>query len=165
LNSIEKIKRKYISKFKKKENKFRPSSAQLARPRSLSPSARWGRSVDSSCLRPRSPLSLSAMWARLVSARCLRPRACAFAPWAHPVSLVFSATAVDQRAHMMRSSATSPAHSPQLLLSPANSRSLSPASFCPRSPSLALCRRRICSPKIHAHRVVRPARQKTCRAV
>jgi hypothetical protein len=88
----------------------------------------------------RASRSLSVLWARLVSivARSPHARACASVPWASPVSSAFPANRPDPRAHACRED--QPCRlpmRPSSFLSPAHTRSLSPASFRPRSPSLA----------------------------
>jgi hypothetical protein len=85
------------------------------------------------------------------------------APW-DPLSATPSPrTTANQRARTPRTPTTSHAHAPISLLSPARTRSLSPVSFRPLSPSLALCRRQS-SPEENAHCVDRPGHQTPRRA-
>jgi hypothetical protein len=74
-------------------------------------------------------------------------------------------TAADQHTRTPRTPTTSPAHAPSSLLSPACTRSLSPASFCPRLPSLALYHHHHCSPEESAHHAGRLERQTSRRAL
>jgi hypothetical protein len=100
----------------------------------------------------RAPRSLSVLRAHLVSARCLRPHARASAPWARLVSSAFPTTVTDPRLRACRRDC--PRRSltrPSSFLSPA-APALSPALFCPHSPSLALCRCCPCSSEIRTRR-------------
>jgi hypothetical protein len=111
--------------------------------------------------------SLSALRACHVSATNRSPaRSLSLAArWASPVSSVFNATTADPHLRLHRGD-----HShhlptrPSSLLNPVSTRSLSPASFRTRSPSLALypCRSR--SLEIRDRAPDRPARQKSRQA-
>jgi hypothetical protein len=80
------------------------------------------------------------------------------APWDRPVSSVPPRTAADPRMHT-----ENPGHVPQLPLSPARTRSLSPASFRPLSPSLTLCHHRHSSLEESTRRADHPEHQTSCR--
>jgi hypothetical protein len=88
-----------------------------------------------------------------------------FASRASPVSSVFPAIAANPRVHARRG--VSPRRlptRPSSCLSPARTRSPSPALFRPRSPSLALCRRCQSPLEICARRASRPSRSEPCQA-
>jgi hypothetical protein len=74
-------------------------SSPLPRALSLSLSARWGRSVGASFPSPACSPSLSVSRTRIASRRAIArtPLSSLPAPWASPISSVFSALAVDRR--------------------------------------------------------------------
>jgi hypothetical protein len=112
---------------------------------------------------PARPSSVSASRARFVSAmnrflhalatpRCAVGPPCQFCPPREPSWTSAHARRGPQPCRL-------PMH-PSSLLSTANTRTRSPASFRASSPSLALCSRRSASPEFRARRAHRPARQK-----
>jgi hypothetical protein len=139
-----------------------PVSAS-SRPLALSPC------VSAKSPRARAPLSLSLSHGPHPSA----PRTVHPAPslslsarWASPINTVFPATVADPRPHARKKDWPRRLPTcPSSFLSPACTRSLFPTSFRPRSPSLALCRRRQCSLVIRARCVGRPAHQKPSQAL
>jgi hypothetical protein len=125
LNSLEKIKKKSISKFKKKANSAQAAQPSPARPRArplrltggfhLSAAARartlllplslcWVRSTCRCQLLLCAPRPLSVLWARLVSVvhRSSARSLSLAATWGPPVSSIFPATAVDPRPRARR---------------------------------------------------------------
>jgi hypothetical protein len=122
-----------------------PALSSLSR--SLPSRAKLLASVSS----PTRPSSLSALRARFDSHRAVAPTrpSSLSAPWASPVSSALPVPAVDQRAHSRtspESSATTPAHAPQLLFEPRPpphslpcliSRSPAPARALPTPSNLA----------------------------
>jgi hypothetical protein len=120
------------------EQSFPPPRAH-----SLPLSAQWGQVVGTGCPRLRVPLPLCLV-GLLRQTPNHYPRAPALslaAPWEPPISSAFPAPAVDQRArtraHSPGSSATSPAHAPQLIF---EHRPCKHSLLRPISHSLALSR-------------------------
>jgi hypothetical protein len=142
---------------------------RFASPRSLSlsPSAQWGRVVGNGCSRLRSlfclclagPLSQHTEpfppRARSLSLR--RGTALSAPPSPHPAMDQHART----RARTLRSLATSPAHTPQLLFEHRPHPHSLPRSI---SRKLALCQRRSTSPETRARRAGHLACRKPCQA-
>jgi hypothetical protein len=96
---------------------------------------------------------------------CFPPRARASTLWARPVSSVLPATTADlARARTPRKPTTMRPTFPNSLLSPARTRSLTPASFHPLPSSLALSRRRPSLPVIRTRRADHLELQTPCPA-
>jgi hypothetical protein len=134
-----------------------PPVSASPRSHALPPSlyTRWGRPIGANSPRTRVLLSLylSLSLYLVVS-------------WASLVSSVFPTTTADSRLRARLED--HPHHSltcPSSFFSPARTRSASPASFHPRSPSLVLCHRRPWSPEILTRRAGHPALQKPRRAI
>jgi hypothetical protein len=187
LNSIEKIKKKRHFKIQEKgKTNFglvQPSSARPAarvRPLHLTGGSRLSAPVHARTLslplslcpvgptyRRQLPLCARPTLSMSRGPRPSVPRVVHPAPflslsvsWASLVSSIFPATAADPHPRARREDR--PHRLPMRhssFLSPACTRSLSPVSFRTRSPSLALCHRRSCSPEIHVRCSSHPACQ------
>jgi hypothetical protein len=134
----------------------------MTRALSLPPFTRWGRRVDAVSLACAHPLPLCA-------AGPPHQRHQPFAPTltlSLRGGLVLLAPSPQPPLTRVRHG-DRPCRSPtrhSSILSPARTRSLSPASFRTRSPSLALCPRRLRSSEIRSRATGRPARQKSRQA-